>query len=268
MYKCETDTDKFMISVLLVEDDKDLSELLQAELELKGFSVSVAENAMQTYKLLSGKKPDVIVLDIGLPDESGLKVAKFVRKNTTVGLIMLTALGSDKSRIEGYASGADVYLVKPTCADELQWAIRNLANRLSVAQQISSKLSSCPLGFTQHYQSIQISSKNTALMSPWRFDTVNWTLISPEGLYCTLSGKEKLFLELLSGTSKKPVSRTSLLQKLSYADDEHGMHALETLVMRLRKKIASLSGGSVPIKTVRGKGYQFTASLIFEPNNW
>ena len=229
-----------MISVLLVEDDVDLSEMLSDELRLMGFQVMTARSALESYKQLLDQPPEVVVLDIGLPDESGLEVAKFIRQHTSLGLIMLTALGSDKARIAGYSAGADLYLVKPASAEELKWAIHNLSRRLQEAQ-----------GLPAH--------------QAWRFDTIDWALISPTGQRCQLSGKEKQLLELLSTSSSQPTPKTNLLQQLKYTEDEYGLHALETLVLRLRKKIAQRSGSSSPIKTVRGVGYQFTAPLVMEP---
>lgn len=239
LYKNVKNTDSMMIPVILVEDDNDLREMLQAELQLSGLNVDTAENALQCYKKLATNTPIVVVLDIGLPDESGLEVARYIKQKTELGLIILTALGSDKDRIEGYSAGADNYFVKPTSADELAIAIKNLAQRLAP---------------NTHEDTIQA----------WHFDTINWSLSSPGGKQCTLSGKEKCFIDLVSDSGEAPITRTTLLENLNYPNNEYGQHALETLVLRLRQKILKACGGAIPLKTIRGVGYQFTARLIMD----
>ncbi len=248
-----------MPSVLLVEDDQDLREMLQAELQLEGIDTVTAENALQCYKCLNSMQLDVLVLDIGLPDESGLEIARYARQNTHLGVILLTALGSANDRVAGYDAGADIYCVKPTSGKELALAINNLYARLQ-RQNRAVSLQQRPESQMQGNGIEGVHNNPVA----WRFNTITWSLASPEGGNCQLSGKEKQFLDALTQSTGSPIKRDSLLETLNYPDNEYGRHALETLVLRLRKKLAKTTKKTVPIKTVRGIGYQFTAGLILD----
>uniref|UniRef100_A0A1S7LE19 Putative transcriptional regulatory protein SrrA [srrA] n=1 Tax=Magnetococcus massalia (strain MO-1) TaxID=451514 RepID=A0A1S7LE19_MAGMO len=236
-----------MVRTILVEDDADLRALLSEELQSEGLEVEAVGSAIALYQTLLEQTFDVAVLDVGLPDQSGFEITQYLREKTSTGIIILSARGSKHDRISGYNAGADAYFIKPVDGVELALAIKNLAHRLggeSVPDLSDDPDPSC-----------------------WVLDQTRWCLISPNKQEMELSTKEFQFLERLMVLDKEPVKRADLIAALAYARDESGEHALESLVTRLRKKLASLTDGGSPIKTAWGLGYKFAAPCITRKSN-
>ncbi len=117
--------------VLFIDDDLDLSELIKLMLTKMKFEIETANNGIDGLKRAYGFRPDVIVLDVMMPDMDGWQTCKRFREMTDVPIIMLTALGSQEEVIKGLNLGADDYLVKPITADELAARIRAVLRRVS-----------------------------------------------------------------------------------------------------------------------------------------
>lgn len=227
-----------MAKVIVVEDDLNLRESLLECLELAGLEVDVTGSAIEFYQALNCASYDVAVVDIGLPDQSGYEVVDFIRRNTKLGVIILTARSSIEDRVKGYDAGADLYLVKPVDCRELAAAIRNLADRSSsLAKNIP---------------------KST---NPWVLDKMQWRLATPVGIEVKLTAKEMQLLEILVTAAGQAVSREQLMAALEYdSQDQYGNRALDAMVGRLRKKIEETVGHDAPIQTIHGVGYCFSAS--------
>lgn len=117
------------IRVIIVEDDRDLRESLVEYLSLDGHDVTGVGSALEFYQALASSTFMIAVMDIGLPDQCGYVMAEFVRRNTPMGIIILTARSSIEDRVNGYRAGGDLYLVKPVDCRELSAAITSLAER-------------------------------------------------------------------------------------------------------------------------------------------
>ena len=122
--------------VIVVEDDNDFRESMVEFLELNGLDVTGVESALEFYQSISRQSYDVVILDIGLPDQNGLVLAEYVRNNTDMRIIMLTAQSSLESKISAYQAGADIYLVKPVDFSELSASIYSILGRLNSNQSI------------------------------------------------------------------------------------------------------------------------------------
>ncbi len=227
-------------NILLVEDDADLRHLLQRNLSMEGYAITGVGSAIECYQSLAENEFDIAIIDIGLPDQSGLAVTEYLREKTKLSIIILTAKGSAEDRVTGYEKGADLYLVKPVNIRELTFAIKNLYSRMEEKH-----------GSTQKQ-----------LFESWVFDKVNWTLKAPHGTVHQLSSKELLFMNLLLEKPGEQVSRSSILEHLDYSSDEYGNSALEALVLRVRKKLTENSHHTDPIKTLRGIGYLFSHPVV------
>ncbi|MCW9034216.1 MAG: response regulator transcription factor [Rhodospirillales bacterium] len=227
-------------NILLVEDDADLRHLLQRNLSLEGFSVTGVGSAIECYQALAESNFDIAIVDIGLPDQSGLAVTEYLREKTNLSIIIMTAKGSADDRVTGYEKGADLYLVKPIDIRELTFAIKNLFSRMEEKQSTSKK----------------------QLSESWVFDQVNWTLKAPHGTAHQLSSKELLFINMLLKKPGEQVHRSDILDHLGYSSDEYGNSALEALVLRIRKKLTENSHHQDPIKTLRGIGYLFSHPVV------
>ena len=119
-------------NILLVEDDTDLRESILRYLALAGLQAKGAASAKEFYLRLDQASFDVVILDIGLPDQSGFVLADYLRQNTGSGIIILTAHSAIQEKVQGYEAGADLYLVKPIEMEELSAAIKSMASRRTV----------------------------------------------------------------------------------------------------------------------------------------
>ncbi len=226
--------------VILVEDDRDLRESLIEYLNLAGYHMDGVGTGLEFYRNLALQLYDIAVVDLRLPDQDGVVLVEYARKNSEMGLIILTARDAVEDRVNGYAAGADIYLVKPVDGRELAAAIASLANR---RRESSAGPASAP----------QVC---------WQLDLGAWALTSPTGDCTTLTGKEMQFMEQLAECPGRPVSRETILQSLYASQDEAAGRALESLVRRLRAKIAGTAGAASPIKTLHAVGYSFAADLL------
>ncbi|MBV5339677.1 MAG: response regulator transcription factor [Deltaproteobacteria bacterium] len=228
------------IRVIIVEDDIDLRESLETYLSMCGFLVAGVGTCRDFYRAPDSHSFDIAVLDVGLPDQSGIVLAEYLHSNTTMGIIMLTAKDSNEDKLKGYDAGADIYLTKPVESRMLASAITNLAGRLKP-------------------RTVNIAPK--AVQAAWALNKTNWILQSPHGDVVTLTTLEVNFLSLLSSSPGVPVSRGDLLQKLYNRSDDYTGKALDVMIYRLRSKVAAAGAVPLPVKSIRSAGYSFAAPL-------
>lgn len=229
-----------MARVIIVEDDADLRDTLLKWLGLYGIDASGVGTGMEFYQRLAAGNYEVAILDVGLPDGDGFAIAEFVRRNTTMGIVMLTARGRTEDRVQGFESGADVYLIKPVDCRELVAAVGNLAKRISPAPAAAN------------------GDKNR---ETWLLDRTQWRLCAPDGSSIPLTSKEMRLVECLVGASGEPVVRGDLMAALDYVDGDQANRNLDALVRRLRRKAEGTFGNGLPIKTIHSVGYLFSAPV-------
>lgn len=226
--------------ILYVEDDADLREAMIEYLEKIGHRVTGVGTAKAFYEALSGGSYALAIIDIGLPDQSGLVVADHVRKNTDMRIIMLTAHSTLDDKIGGYQSGADIYMTKPVDCRELSAAITSMFERM-------------PSPLLQ-------TNQNTVQSSSWRLMKSDWVLRSPSNIPIQLTSKEYELIMFLIKRNSEVVSRTEILKHLDYPYNEYGSLALKALIYRLRKKIDE-AGCTFPVKTIHGTGYALSTPI-------
>ncbi len=218
--------------VLVIEDEVDLQEALVTYLNIEGFtadgvsSLSAASQWIRTHQL------DVLILDLGLSDGDGLQWLVQNEVLRQKGVIITTARGESKQRIEGIRSGADVYLVKPIQLEELASLVSNLMRR------------------------IQAKS-----LPHWTLSKMNWTLISPTGVPIKLTHSEAVLLQKMADHPGQAVARQELVISLGHNPASYDFRRMEILVRRLRNKIRDVLGDELPLETVHKVGYAFTSPL-------
>jgi DNA-binding response OmpR family regulator len=227
------------INILLVEDDQDLNETITRFLRFAGNQVTSTFNAKEFNDCLALNSFDIAVIDIGLPDESGLMLAERLRKTSDIGIIILTAHAEIDDRVQGYAVGADLYMVKPVVMVELAAAINSIAKRR-----------------------LERQSTPATPISTWVLARSSRHLISPEGTVISLSAKEFDLLFLLVNAQGQPVKRKDLTAALHYPNDLYGGRALDNLVRRIRVKIRSQAGVDDLIHTFHSQGFYISAEVI------
>lgn len=224
--------------VLVVEDEPALRIDLVDYLLARRFQVDQAATCRESLALLERTRPDLILLDLALPDGNGFAIAAAARQkyDLAVGIIMLTALGDEAHRLAGRSVGADIYLVKETSLREIEACCRNLLRRLKPTSAASA----------------------TAAPPAWHLDEMLWQLLTPDGNVVPLTATEIAFLKPLIAAPHIPQKRSNLSQ----GGDPRN---LDAVVLRLRRKIEAASCHPPPFKAVYGSGYVFTGIPALSP---
>jgi DNA-binding response OmpR family regulator len=218
-------------SILLLEDDAALRDrILAPGLRDFGFRVTPAGSAGELDRLWPQATYDVVVLDLGLPDEDGFSVARRLRERSAVGIVMLTGRGDTPDRIRGLSGDADAYLTKPVILAELAATLHSLLRRLR------------PPTANGH----------------WRLDANGWRLLTPDGAGVALNQAERTVLHALIAGDGEPIDRETLIGLLTDDTSQFDPHRLEMLVYRLRAKVADVTGQVLPLRALRGAGYVLT----------
>ncbi|WP_197076520.1 response regulator transcription factor [Luteimonas sp. FCS-9] len=226
------------VRVAVVEDDAELrDEILVPLLRAAGFEATGMPGALALYRDLVASRYDVVLLDVGLPDEDGFAIARHLREAApTIGLVMLTGYVSNGDRLRGLEAGVDAYLTKPVEASALIATLRNLSRRVATAD----------------------GGDGQDDAEGWRLDERGWNILLPDGRAVELTLAEQQVMRRLAGSPGQPVRREDLIAGL--ADDVHEFdpHRLEMLVYRLRRKCQDSTGIALPLRSVRGVGYVLT----------
>lgn len=227
--------------ILIVDDDPKLGDLLQRYLGEQQLDTSVVQNAMQMDAILEQESFALIILDIMLPGEDGLSIARRLRSQSSIPIIMLSARGEDIEKIIGLEMGADDYLAKPFNPRELLARIRAVLRRPKPADQIAS------------------SSEASTIHSfgPFQLNLDNHSLIksSPnhDSIVIDLTSGEFELLETFVNSANKILSRDQLIDQLKGYERSPFDRSIDVRVTRLRKKLANKDY----IQTIRGIGYLF-----------
>lgn len=234
-------------TLVIVDDDKDIRELLTDLLKQYGYNALSAANGRQLYTLLENHKIDLIILDIRMPGEDGFSVCQTIRKKSNIPIIMLTANGDEMDRIIGLEMGADDYLPKPFNPRELVARIKAVLRRSNESGEIEvAKL-----------------NRDVELLKfqGWELDTAMRKLISPEGLDISLTAGEYTLLMTFLERPRRILSRDQLLEIIHHRQAGPFDRSIDIQVSRLRQKIEEDPKVPQLIKTVRGGGYMLTVSV-------
>jgi DNA-binding response OmpR family regulator len=230
-----------MASIVIVEDNADLLDDIAFNLRQAGYEVTPMRDGTILDDWMLEHALDVLVLDIGLPGEDGLSIARRLRqKRSNIGIVMLTARGAVDDRILGLEIGADAYLAKPTDLRELAAVIGALIRRLS---------------FDSH------NSTRGHLQSAWALSSSQLELIAPNGNPISLSHNEFCVLKAAASAPSNLVSRKVLIEALGHKDWYYDERRLETLISRLRRKLAPHIPEGFPVRGIKGHGYLFGIDL-------
>jgi len=226
--------------ILIVDDDPGLLELLEEYLSSNGYSVACAANGTELEQRLAEKNADLLLLDLMLPGEDGLSLARKLRASgAKLPIIMLSARGEDIDRIVGLEVGADDYLAKPFNPRELLARIR------AVLRRTGEKLATAaPISTGNEFGSFQL-------------DIESRRLVSGDQEIPLTSGDFNL-LRLFVEHPNRVLSRDTLMEWIKGYDRDPFDRSIDVRVTRLRRKIEADPAAPVYIRTVRGEGYMFT----------
>jgi two-component system OmpR family response regulator len=224
--------------ILVVDDDHETRRLLAEYLEKNGLCVSAARDGREMRRVLGRERVDLIVLDVMMPGDDGLKLCRELRAESQVPIIMLTARVEDVDRILGLELGADDYLAKPFNPRELLARIAAVLRRAAHAPR--DPLPSEVAGYR---------------FAGWRLDTTARSLTGADGAVVPLSGAEYRLLSLLLAHAGQVLSRTQLMDLMRGREHDPFDRSIDVRVSRLRQILHDDARAPRIIKTVYGEGY-------------
>jgi DNA-binding response OmpR family regulator len=227
-------------SIILVEDDLRLSELVSRYLDNNGFRVTIANRGDEAVEQVRRESPDLVILDLGLPGQDGFSICRQLRPQYTNPILILTARDNDIDQVLGLELGADDYVVKPVEPRVLMARIKALLRRS---------------------QGHNVTDKKTLRFGRLVINTVARSVVLGEQPIA-LSSNEFELLAYLAAHAGEIQSRETLFQRL-YKRDYDGLdRMLDVRISQLRKKLGDESDSAARIKTIWGQGY------LFVPGDW
>ena len=230
--------------ILIVDDDTDICDLVDNYLTQEGYRVSVAHDGNGMRQSMARSAVDLVLLDLVLPGEDGLVLARWLREESKVGIIMLTGRAEPVDRIIGLEMGADDYLPKPFLLREL------LARVKSVMRRVSSGAAEPGA-----------PGRQRAHFAGWSLDLSSRELFSPSGEEVRLTTGEFDLLAAFVTNPNQVLSRDRLLDLARNREAGPFDRTIDVQVGRLRRKLGDDPQQPSMIKTVRGSGYIFTPSV-------
>lgn len=244
MAKVHTLESKMPESILIVDDDRQITEFLERFLSKHGFKAVSAGSATQMGLLMEHRAFDLIILDVGLPDIDGFQVVRELRQVSTIPIVLLTVRDEVYDKIIGLEIGADDYVSKPFEPRELLARVRSVLRRTAGKLEVPGGAPSAEVVF-----------------SGFRLDTETRVLTAPSGEPVALTSTE---YALLAALAQRPgdVVRRDQLMDLLYSGSVHVTHrAIDAHIARLRRKLEASAGRSDLIKTAHGSGYVLAAKI-------
>lgn len=236
-----------MTRIGIIEDNLDFRAELAFHLRRAGYEVALESGGLDVDEALGNHPCDLIVLDLGLPDEDGLDIAKRLRVTQPwLGIVMLTARVAVEDRLVGLEGGADAYLSKPVDMRELVVTIASVLRRLDATDVRSAG----PCSTGEH---------------GWTLDTLALTLTSPAWQRIALTANEAALLSQLAQAGTEPASRQELAAAIGHTELDFDERRLEVAFCRLRQKIDAAAPASRVIVSARSRGYVFGARLRLMP---
>ncbi len=228
-----------MANILVVDDDALIRSLIASLLDSVGYETVVAGSGREMFECLKDHSFNLVILDLGLPDEDGLALARKLRTTSSVPLMILTGRSDMSNRLAGLDVGADDYLTKGVNPEEFLLRVRNLVARGGDVRDATIKPGGPILSF-----------------SGWKLDSEAYSLISDDQHVATLTPMELNILAVLARNAGRVMSRDQLLDAISGIDDAPSDRMIDSFISRIRKQIEINPRKPKIIVTVTGVGYK------------
>lgn len=225
------------ILISVVEDDQLLCDSIKDLMLSHGFRATGSYNAESFNQTVDIAIPDILIVDLNLPGEDGISIIRRTRITyPDMSIIVLTARSEQYQRFEGYDAGVDVFLTKPSSAEELLTVVRRLSTNIAKVKQPSS--------------------------DTFRLDQGALQVMGPSGLVCDVSQRESLMLKRMLESGQHGVSSTSLRDEDS--ESPLSKQALQVGIVRLREKLVAVGAPRRAVAAIRGYGYRLTIPLLID----
>lgn len=228
------------VSILVVDDDLAIRELLYEHLSRVGYEVTTAADGVGMRQRLAESRVDLIILDVMMPGDDGFTLCREIREHSRIPIIMLTASSDETDRVVGLELGADDYLAKPFSARELQARMKALLRRSSFTRKDNPRF---------------------VRFDRWRLDTLAHELISEQGTATPLSGADFALLQLFLAHPNEVLDRDTISGVTRGRESMPLDRIVDVAVSRLRQRLGDQGRHPRLIKTVRGAGYLLSATV-------
>ncbi|WP_440635718.1 response regulator [Bradyrhizobium sp. PUT101] len=235
--------------IMIVDDEAPAREMVGDYLKMHGFTVTLCDGGKSLRAAIQGSMPDLVVLDLNMPEEDGLSIIRDLKSRINVPVIMLTATASPIDRVVGLELGADDYVAKPCELRELMARIRSVLRRSVPAKAAAPDASAAK---SDKDQLVRFGTK-------W-LDLEAQALRDDEGNEHPLTASEFGLLKVFAANPKRVLSRERLLELANARDAEAFDRAVDLRIMRIRRKIEPDPAKPAVIRTIRGGGYLFSPS--------
>lgn len=229
-----------MKKILIVEDEENISDLLAYSLEKEGYKITVVDTGLKAFKILEKDKPNLIILDLMLPDMSGLDICKNITTKYAIPIIMLTAKSDTSDKVLGLELGADDYITKPFNIREVIARVKTIFRRISLLSNTSS----------QHDDIVKL--QNGLVIDKGQM------IVKSDDVLINLTSKEYELMLYFLENKNKVLSRIQLLDKIWGIDFDCETRTVDTHILRLRRKLGKYNC----IETVIGTGYKLSDKEI------
>lgn len=233
--------------IVVVDDEPGIREIVQEYLESRGYVVTQADGGPALRRIVDEQPVDLVLLDINMPGEDGLTLARYLRDTSDIGVIMLTAAGAPEDRVAGLDRGADDYLAKPVDLRELLARVKSVLRRLTFETAGSAG---------------NLPRRNPELaFGAYRLRIDTRKMVSPEGDEIPLTSMEYDLLKAFADNPNRVLSRDELLNLAHHRGWDPFDRSIDIRIARIRRKIEEDPGNPKVITTVRGAGYRYTPAV-------
>jgi two-component system OmpR family response regulator len=233
--------------IIIVDDEAPAREMVGDYLKMHGFNVTLCDGGKSLRGAIESGVPDLVVLDLNMPEEDGLSIIRDLKSRTNVPVIMLTATASPIDRVVGLELGADDYVAKPCELRELMARIRSVLRRSTAKAPVAAETAGAKAAKDQL---VRFGTK-------W-LDLEAQALRDDEGNEHPLTASEFGLLKVFAANPKRVLSRERLLELANARDAEAFDRAVDLRIMRIRRKIEIDPAKPAVIRTIRGGGYLFS----------
>lgn len=231
--------------ILVIDDDPSIRDLIHEYLCDHDMRVSVGASGDDLFATIDREAIDLVLLDLKLPGEDGMELARRLRERATVPIVLLTGRNEEADRVMGLELGADDYVTKPFSPRELLARVRAVLRRYQVQATLPER----------------DSTRRAFRFSGWELNLRTRRLTSPQGVVVELSNGEFSLLTALCGAPRRVLSRDQLLSMSRLHEGEVYDRTIDVQVLRLRRKVEPDPGHPVLIVTERGAGYQLVSDV-------
>ncbi|MBR1143513.1 response regulator [Bradyrhizobium sp. AUGA SZCCT0431] len=233
--------------IIIVDDEAPAREMVGDYLKMHGFAVTLCDGGKSLRGVIETNVPDLVVLDLNMPEEDGLSIIRDLKSRINVPVIMLTATASPIDRVVGLELGADDYIAKPCELRELMARIRSVLRRSAPVRAATPEAAGAK---AEKEQLVRFGTK-------W-LDLEAQALRDDEGNEHPLTASEFGLLKVFAANPKRVLSRERLLELANARDAEAFDRAVDLRIMRIRRKIEIDPTKPAVIRTIRGGGYLFS----------